>query len=201
VKETLALIAALLIFVAYIPYIKDIFKGKTKPHIYSWFISALVTLIAFGLQLSDGAGWGVIPTFIAAMAGFIIFALSLNHNNRSSITKSDTFFLLTALLATGLWLIAAQALLSVVIISLIDILAFAPTFRKSWSRPDQETVSSYAVNAIRFTVATVAVQRYSFVTVIYPLSQALCDGLFTLFLLLRRRSLGRFESIIDQTNR
>lgn len=186
----MALGATLLIVVAYIPYIRDILSGKTKPHVYSWFVSALVTFIAFGLQLSEGAGWGMLPTFIAAIAGFLIFALALKRQKRASITKSDTLFFILSLVAVILWLIVDQPLLSVVIISCIDILAFVPTFRKSWSRPDQETVSAYGVNSLRFTLATVAVQNYSFVTVLYPLSQALADGLFALFLVFRRRNLA-----------
>jgi hypothetical protein len=189
-KELLALGATILIAVAYVPYIKDIIEGKTKPHVYSWFISALVTFIAFGLQLSEGAGWGMLPTFVAAIASFVIFALALKHQKRASITKSDTFFFVMSLIAVILWLIVEQPLLSVIIISAVDILAFVPTFRKSWSRPDQETVSAYAVNSLRFTLATMAVQKYSLVTVLYPLSQALADGIFSIFLILRRRTVA-----------
>lgn len=189
-KEFLALSATALIIVAYIPYIRDILKGKTVPHAYSWFVSGLVTFIGFGLQLSDDAGWGAVPTFVAAMAGFVIFLLSLRRNKRAPITKSDTIFFIMALVATGIWLIADQPLLSIIMISLVDILAFAPTFRKSWRNPEQETVSTYSINALRFTIAAGAVHNYSLITLLYPLSQALTDGFFVLFLLLRRRLLA-----------
>jgi len=188
VKEFLALGATILIVVAYAPYVKDTLKGKTRPHIYSWLISGLITFTAFGLQLSDHAGWGVVPTFAAATAGLIIFVLSLG-GKRAPITKTDTFFFIMALIATGLWLIADQAATSIMIVSLIEILAFAPTYRKSWQRPDQETLSAYLVNTLRFSFATIAVQNYTFVTVLYPLTETLADGLFSLFLIIRRRSL------------
>lgn len=189
-KELLALSATILIVIAYVPYIKDILRNKTKPHAYSWFVSALVTFIAFGLQLSEGAGWGTVPTFIAAAAGFLIFFLTLRQEQRATITKSDTFFFIMSLIAVVLWIIVDQPLLSVIILSCVDILAFIPTFRKSWSKPDQETVSSYAINSLRFTLGTIAVEKYSFVTILYPLSQALADGVFSLFLIIRRRNLG-----------
>lgn len=193
-KESFAVLATLLIVAAYVPYIQNILRGRTKPHVYSWFLSALVTLIAFGVQLSEGAAWGAVPTFVAGIAGLVIFILALRRNNRSSITISDTFFLLLALIAFGLWLVADQALLSIIIISLVDILAFAPTIRKSWSRPDQETASSYTINTLRFTLATLAVQDYTLATTLYPLSQALFDGLFVLFLVVRRRSVYHEDS-------
>jgi uncharacterized protein with PQ loop repeat len=37
-KEVIGIIAVIFTFVGYIPYIMDTIKGKTKPHIYSWFI-------------------------------------------------------------------------------------------------------------------------------------------------------------------
>lgn len=187
-KELLAIVATILIVVAYVPYIRDILKGKTRPHVYTWFVSGLVTFIAFGLQLSDGAGWGAVPTFVAALAGFMIFILSFSQSKRATITRSDTFFFVMALAATALWLIADQPVLSVIIVTLVDILAFVPTFRKSWQKPDQETLSTYLVNMLRFSISTIAVQHYSFVTVLYPLSQVFVDGFFTLYLLLRRRA-------------
>lgn len=189
-KELMALGATLLIVVAYIPYIKDTLRGKTVPHVYSWFISALVTYIAFGLQLSEGAGWGVVPTFVGALAGSVIFGLAVRSQKRAHITKSDTFFFMLSVVAIVLWLVVEQPLLSVILVSSIDILSFFPTYRKSWNRPDQETVLYYGVNSLRFTLATIAIQKYSLVAVLYPLSQAIADGIFALFLVLRRRNLA-----------
>lgn len=53
-KELISTVAVILTFVGYGPYIKDTLKGKTKPHVYTWFIWGLVTLIAYALQLSGG---------------------------------------------------------------------------------------------------------------------------------------------------
>jgi hypothetical protein len=185
-KELFALGATALIVIAYIPYIRDILKEKTHPHAYSWFTSGLLTIIAFGLQVSKGAGWGAVPTFVAGVAGLLIFILSFIRK-RSPITKSDTFFFLLALFATALWLIANQPVLSVILVSIADIVAFIPTIRKSWKKPNQETSFTYFVNSLRFAVSAIAVQKYSVVTVLYPVSQALADGFTVTYLLLRRR--------------
>jgi hypothetical protein len=192
-KELLALSATALIVIAYIPYVRNVLKEKTHPHVYSWFISGSLTLIAFGLQVSKGAGWGAVPTFVAGLAGLLIFILCF-IKQRSPITKSDTFFFLLALIAACLWLIANQPVLSVILISLADILAFIPTFRKSWKRPHQETSFTYFVNSLRFTLATIAVQKYSVVTVLYPASGALADAFTGTYLLVRRRNLDSERS-------
>lgn len=189
-KELLALGATLLIAISYTPYVRDVVKEKTVPHPYSWFISGFITFIVFGLQVNKGGGWGAVPTFFGASAGILIFILSLRYK-RAAITKSDTLFFMMALIAIGLWLIAKQAVLSVIIVSLIDILAFIPTYRKSWKRPDQETASFYYVSLLRFILSAIAVGHYNFVTLLYPASSGSVDGSFALFLVLRRRTLAK----------
>ena len=67
IKNLLGLVATFLVLVGYIPYLRDIIKGKTKPHIYSWFLWSFVTLIAFALQISGGAGSGAFVTLAAAI--------------------------------------------------------------------------------------------------------------------------------------
>ena len=49
IKNLLGFVATFLVLVGYIPYLRDIIKGKTKPHIYSWFLWSFVTLIANSL--------------------------------------------------------------------------------------------------------------------------------------------------------
>ncbi len=52
---------ALILFTAVITvyanthYIVSIFQGKTKPHIYSWLIWAIINIIACSIQIQNGA--------------------------------------------------------------------------------------------------------------------------------------------------
>jgi hypothetical protein len=187
-RQASALIATIFILIAYLPYIADVKRRKTRPHPYTWFISGFLTFIVFFLQLTDGGGLGTIPTFVGAVAGIVVFALSLGPK-RPAITKSDTVFFILALIATGLWLIAKQPLVSVILLTLIDILAFAPTIRKSWHKPDQETVITYFANATRFAFSVIALQNYTAVTVLYPAASVIEDSLIGVYLLIRRKKL------------
>ncbi|MCX6727776.1 MAG: hypothetical protein NTX11_03125 [Candidatus Saccharibacteria bacterium] len=185
-KEIIGIIAVVLTFVGYIPYIIDTIKGKTTPHIYTWFIWGLVTAIAFALQLSDKAGPGAFTTLAAAIVCFIIFGLGVRQG-KQDITKSDTVFFVMSLFALALWLFAKQPVLSVILVSLIDMLGFIPTIRKSWHRPNEETLSSYITNTLRFTLALFALQRYTLITTLYPISWVIANGLFSVFLSVRRK--------------
>ena len=61
-KTALTIIASGVSVVSYIPYFRDIFKRQTKPHIFSWFVWGLISIIAFFAQLAKGAGVGALVT-------------------------------------------------------------------------------------------------------------------------------------------
>lgn len=37
-KIVLGVVATILGFVGYVPYFRDIFRVKTRPHVFSWFV-------------------------------------------------------------------------------------------------------------------------------------------------------------------
>lgn len=185
-KSIIGILAVVLTFVGYIPYLRDTLKGKTKPHIYSWFLWGFVTLIAFALQVSAKAGPGSYVTLAAAVVSLIIFALGTRQGNKD-ITKTDTIFFILGFVAIAIWLFAKQPVISIILVSLIDMLGFAPTFRKSWNKPYSETLFTYILNAFRHGLSILALQNYSIVTWLYPASWVLANSLFSLMLIFRRR--------------
>lgn len=186
-KPLIGSIAVILVFIGYIPYLRDILKGRTIPHLYSWFLWGFVTTIVFFLQMSDNAGSGGLVTLAAAAMCVVVFLLGLAHKGKRDITGTDTVFLLLALAALGIWLVAKQPMVSAMLATLIDLLGFVPTIRKSWHKPHSETVSFYALNTFRFGLAMFALERYSLITALYPLTWMAANGLFALMLVYRRR--------------
>jgi len=186
IKTIIGIITVVLSIVAYFPYLKDIFKGKTKPHIYSWFIWGLLTSIIFGLQISAGAGAGSWVTLTVAILSFVVFFLGLRQGNKD-ITKTDKVFLFLAIIALLLWLVAKKPTLSVILAVSIDIFGFAPTIRKSWHSPFSETLLTYQLNAFRHGLSLLALQQYNLITWLNPVVWTLANGLFSLMLVLRRR--------------
>ena len=75
-KEFLSAIAIILTLVAFIPYIRSIQSGKTKPHVFSWIIWASVTFIVFLAQLSDSAGAGAWPIGISGVITLYVAVLA-----------------------------------------------------------------------------------------------------------------------------
>lgn len=188
-KEVLGVIAVGLAFVAYIPYFRDILSGKTKPHVYSWFVWGFLTTIIFALQIKGGGGAGAWVTLSAGIFSFVVFFLGLKNGKRD-ITTSDTLFFVSALVATGVWVFAKQPTLSVVLLVTIDMLGFVPTIRKSWHKPSEETLFTWSLNGFRHGLSIVALRQYNVLTLLYPIVWTAANVLFSTMLIIRRKRLN-----------
>jgi len=109
-KEIIGYAAVVLTFVGYLPYVRDTLNGKTRPHVYSWFLWGFITSVAYALQVSVHAGPGSLVTIAAAVVCLIIALLGVK-NGRKDITKSDTVFFIVGMAAIGVWLLAKQPII------------------------------------------------------------------------------------------
>ncbi len=189
-KEVFTAIGIVITFISYVPYFRDIFSGKTKPHAFTWLIWATLTGIAFFAQLIDGGGVGSIVLGLTALISVFIFVASLKVG-RKNIESVDWYFLAGSIVAIGLWFVTDDPLLSVILVTIIDAVAFAPTFRKAWKDPGSETTITFALSAVKFVFAILGLETYTVVTVLYPLSLVLANSLFVAMLIYRKRTLGQ----------
>ena len=186
-KTLVGLIAVALTLLAYIPYIVDILKEKTRPHLYSWLLWAIVTAIVFALQITNHAGAGSYTTLTSALICFLVISISLKKGIKNDITKSDKIFLTLALTSLAVWLITKQAVLSAILATATDLLAFIPTVRKSWNNPHSETIFTYYLNTLRFVLVLYALDQYTVITALYPISWLIINGLFAIMLKVKRK--------------
>lgn len=188
-KVFLGSLAILIAIYSYIPYFRNILRGKTKPHAFSWFIWSLLTGIAFFAQIADKGGPGAWVTGFTALVCFFFFILALNRGEKN-IVWLDWLSLIGALVALAIWTLTSDPLLSVILITVIDGLGFIPTFRKSFNKPNEETALTYSLSAIKFAIAIAALDNVTIVTTLYPASLVIMNGLFVVMVLMRRKKLS-----------
>lgn len=188
-KTILGAIAVAMALVSYVPYVRDIFLGKTKPHAFSWLVWASLTGIAFFGQVSDDGGAGTWVTGFTALVCLAIFALALTKGE-NQITISDTLSLAGAIIAGVLWYITKDPLGSVILITIIDAFGFYPTFRKSYYKPNEETSITYSLSGLKFVVALFALENYTIVTWLYPASLVVMNLAFVGMQMVRRKQLN-----------
>ncbi len=168
-KETLAIIAALLAIAGNLPYLWDIFKGRVKPHPYTWLVWSIVSGTVFFGMLAKGAGIGALPTAASEIFTIIIFLFSLKFGFKG-VTKTDTIFLCVALLGLIPWALTKDPTISVVIAVCIDLVAFIPTLRKTWAQASTETPILYGSNVLRHILALCSLQTYNIATTLHSVA-------------------------------
>jgi len=185
-KFWLASIAVILALYAYVPYLIGIFKGKTRPHLFTWLIWSIVTCIAVVVQIMEGGGMGTWPTMAAAITCLFITALAVKYGSKD-IKKIDYFFLIASLSAIPLWIITNNPTYSALLVTFIEIIAAIPTIRKSWNKPEEEVTSTYGINTARYFLSIIALASFSISTVAYPVGMVFMNGLIFAVLLIRRK--------------
>lgn len=184
-KETIAIIAALLAVVGNLPYLWDIWKERVKPHPYTWFVWSIVSCIVFFGQVAKGAGIGALPTAASEIFTIIIFLFSIKYGFKG-IRRIDTVFLCIALVGILPWILTKDPTLSVVIAVGIDVVAFVPTLRKTWREPDTETPILYSANVLRHILALFSLQAYNVATMLHSVAMILTNTLMTILILRRK---------------
>lgn len=188
-KEALGIIAVIIAVVSYVPYIRDILNGKTKPHAFSWLVYSVMTGIAFFGQVVGGGGAGAWVNGLTAVVCFIIFIFGL-IKGRANIVFIDWISLLGAVVALIFWLITKGPLISVILVTIIDALGFFPTFRKSFHKPHEETLITYFLSSLKYVFALFALDTFSVVTALFPLYLVVANFAFLIMALVRKKQLG-----------
>jgi hypothetical protein len=185
-KLTLALIATLFAIIGNVPYLRDILTKRVEPHPYTWFVWTFVSGITFFGQLAKGGGIGALPTGVAESFTVIIFFCSL-RNGWHHIVRTDTYFLICALIGIGLWILTKDPTLSVIIAVSIDVIAFIPTLRKTWQQPHTETPLLYGMNVSRHVLSLFSLQAYNIATTLHSIAMIVTNSLMTGFILFHRK--------------
>jgi len=189
-KTILGIIAAAMTIWAHIPYLLQTIAGTNKPHVFTWVIWTVLTGIAACAQWAGGAGAGSWVTFFTA-AMCVAILLATLRNGEKHITRSDWFMFLAGLTAIPAWMLTDDPVWSVWIITLIDLAAIYPTFRKSWLKPHEENSFMYGLNIPRHMIGLMAIQHYSVTTTLYPAALVLMNVGMYAMLKWRRKNLTR----------
>jgi hypothetical protein len=186
--EIMGIITVIMGIGIHVPYLVDAIKGKIKPHPFTWTLWTLLTIIIFVAQVMDGAGPGAWGTGIVGAFCIAITLASLRYGF-NNIKKVDIIMFAVGLMTIPLWLLTDDPALSVIIVVVIDLIAFTPTFRKSYDKPYDEPLYHSSLNFIRHALTLFAIVNVTIATALFPFMVGLANGILLLFLLWRRKVL------------
>lgn len=187
VKGFFSVAAVVLTFAAFLPYIRSILQGRTRPHVFSWVIWGITTVVVFFAQLADRGGIGAWPVGLSGIVTLYIATLAYARKGDSRITRLDWIFFALALFSLPLWYLAGDPLWAVVTLTMVDLLGFGPTFRKAYARPFEERLALFAIMSVRNLLVIAALEHYSLTTCLFPAAISVaCLAMITMVLSRRR---------------
>ncbi|HYF05763.1 MAG TPA: hypothetical protein VEA59_06360 [Patescibacteria group bacterium] len=181
----LSLFSVVLTVVSFAWYCFHIFKGTDRPHAFSWGIWALITGIAFGVQLTQQAGIASVALGAHALTCGIIASIGVYKKN-FAYSLVDWLSLVGALVSIALWLFFKEPLQAVILLCVIDIFAFIPSFRKGFRKPFEDNVIKFLLDVVKFIPPLFALESYSIANWLYIACIIATNTAFALWLLVRR---------------
>jgi len=161
--ENIIYLSVVISIIGYLYYLKDIFYGKTRPNLVSWFLWMLAPFIGVFFQIKAGAGLSVLPVFLAGFGPLIVIIVSFFRKNMLwKITKLDIFCGVLSLLALVFYVITHNLGISILFAILSDGLAGVPTLIKSWKFPETEAVGGYLPGIFNNILGLFIIKNWTF---------------------------------------
>lgn len=175
-------------------YIRDTLKGETKPNRVSWFIWAIAPLIASFLLFFETKSFAALPLFVSGFSSFLIFLASFKNKNAYwQLGKLDYVCLFFALCSLVAWLGFDEGFLATLFAILVDLIAFVPTYVKSWNFPDSENLAPYLSGIFNSLLSLLTITTFTFLTYGFAFYFLLGCVVEILIVLYRKRNLLKYK--------
>ena len=185
-KIIFGIIAAILPFIAYSPYLRDTIRMKIRPDPISWLIWTIVSLSVSWVMFRNQAGIGAVSSLAIGFLCLLIYLFSFRDNRHRGVAHVDVVILLLAFAAIALWGLTDQAWLAAALLALADFMGTVATLYRDWKHPDHDDMSIWLIQSFTRIFTLISLSVFSFTTAISPLVGLISD-ILVVFVLLDRR--------------
>ncbi len=179
IKIIASVLATGIALIAYVPYLVDMFKGKNKPHLYTWISILVVTSVVAYIQVIGGAGVGAIPTILGVGVDAVILFYCFRFGTKDIVFMDKVCLAISLMGVIAYVILRHKPVIALAIVTAAEIISFIPTFRKTRNDPFSESLTSYYLLMIKLVLILFALEKYNLLTVSYS---ALWLLIFIIFL-------------------
>ena len=170
IDERFIILGAVLSFIGHISYITDTVSGKAKPNRITWFLWALIPMIAFSAEINEGVGLASLMTFMVGFGPLLIFGASfINKKSYWEIKPLDIFCGILSLFGVLLWMITKSGNLAILFSILADGSAAVPTVIKAYHFPETENYMVFFLSGINALITLLAISGWNFAYFAFPI--------------------------------
>jgi len=189
--DAAAVLAIGITIAIFTPYLLGVWRRTIRPHVISWVIWGLATMLVAGGQLLAGAGVGAVPILLSGILSSMVAVLAMLRrqpgNLDTDVTRFDGWCLAVVLAGIPIWLATGDVYWSMLLLTGIDLIGFAPTVRVVWHRPHSESALLFLAFAIRNALAVLAVESTHLTTIVFPAVIGAACAALAVLLLVRRQ--------------
>ncbi len=168
ISEIAGYLSGVAILLSFVPYARDIFRGKTRPERMSWLIWAILGSILFFSQFAKGATYSLVLTGVQAVGDLFIFICAIKYGI-GGLLKRDIIALIGAGIGLFFWYVTKEAAVALFIVIFVDAMGAVLTIIKSYEQPKTETVSAWVLTFIAGILACLAVGSLNFILLAFPI--------------------------------
>ncbi len=151
------------------------------PHVVTWALLSLLAGTASVVQFAAGAGAGAVVLLVVAILNVTNCIVGWRKGGSPELDSLTLACAGLTVVAIALWQVSGDPTIAAVCVTVASLLAFAPTVLRTWHRPELEVQETYWVNTVRYLMATLAVDTYSWATMLLPAAWMAVNGLFSVY--------------------
>ncbi len=167
-KEVLPILTLVFFEGSIIPYLRDIFRGRTRPHRVTYFIWMLLGGLAFFASLEIGALDTIVVTGLVFFNCLFISLLSIKYG-MPGFNRFDIFCLVGALVGFLMLFILHAPLEALVVTVITDCFALMPTLRKVFLHPESDHMGAWMIYSVGTIGNLMLIQSFTFENALYPM--------------------------------
>jgi hypothetical protein len=174
-RDDLAIISGVLTAICVIPYLRDVYRGSTRPQRVSWFVFATLSIVVAVSQFAEGAHAGAWLASGSALGFTLVFLASLQHGVGGTSLR-DVVSLSVALAGTAVSILIERPIVAVFAVIAAELAAISLTARKALREPASETASTWLIDGLAGVFAVFAVTEWSVTELLYPVHHVIVNA-------------------------
>jgi hypothetical protein len=188
-RNTIAVIAGIIAFLGVTPYVIDVIKRKTKPHIVSWFTWTLLLIVATSAAFAAHQTRSALLTLGDTMGTLLVLALGIKYGI-AKFNWFDGLCQVGVIIGLVLWLVFDSPAIAIIASLCIDFIASLPTIKHSWQSPQEETWQAFGLSIIASSLTLLSLNVYKITSLAFPIYLLLANLALVLVVVYRRHKFG-----------
>ncbi len=173
---------------AFLPYLRDVVRGTTRPHRGTWLIWCLLSMIVLASQRADGGRWSLLLVAVQCLGTVVTLVLAMPRGVGGA-ARADLALLAVAWVGVAGWYLAGDPTIATAGVVVADTAAVVMMLPKTYRDPHSETLSAYWLSTASVLFAAASVGSLNASLLLYPAYLTVADSIVIGIIMLRRRQL------------